>query len=489
MSELKRQGISALIWDFLGKLSSQGVGFIVTIILARLLEPSDFGLIAMIMVVVGIAQVFTDIGLGGALIQKQDVEHIHYSSVFCFNMLTAICLTTITFLSAGEIANFYGNEQLVPLIEVISVLFILSALSSVQAIKLRKNLKYALISKVAFSAASTSGVVGVICAYNGAGVWSLVAQLLSFSICNSIILWLSSGWRPSLVLSYTALQQLWSFGFRLFLSRALEAIFSRIDYLVIGKLFSADTLGYFQRAKQFNLLVIQYTSGSLMSVMFPVLSKIQDDLSRFQNVVINTFYVLCFIVFFLLGGLYLVSEELVVFLYSEKWLPSVNYMQLLLLSAFAYPLSSLLINVFTSRGNSKLLLRLEVLKKLIHSLNLVCAFYYGLETYLYGLAIVALVTLTLNVFFATKEMEVPATVLYLPFISQLSLCLSSVTVTLLLSRYLDHGYLIDFLFKGSFFVVIFVLLNFIFKTKSFDAVSKQIEPLIVKYLWKTNERH
>lgn len=488
MSELKKQGISALIWDFLGKLSSQGVGFIVTIILARLLEPSDFGLIAMIMVVVGIAQVFTDIGLGGALIQKQDVKHIHYSSVFCFNMLTAICLTTITFFSAGRVAKFYENEQLVPLIEVISILFILSALSSVQSIKLRKSLKYALISKVAFSAALISGVVGVICAYSGAGVWSLVAQLLSFSISNSVILWLTSGWRPSVVLSSAALNQLWSFGFRLFLSRTLEAIFSRLDYLVIGKLFSADTLGYFQRAKQFNLLVIQYTSGSLMSVMFPVLSQIQDDLSRFQDVVIKTFYVLCFIVFFLLGGLYLVSEELVIFLYSEKWLPSVDYMQLLLLSAFAYPLSSVLINVFTSRGNSRLLLRLEVLKKLIHSVNLVCAFYFGLEAYLYGLVIVALVTLTLNVFFATKEMELPATLLYLPFITQMTLCLFSVMVTQLVSMYIDFGYLIGFLFKGGFFVVTFVLLNFIFKTKSFDAVSKQIEPLVVKYLRKKNDR-
>ena len=486
MSKLRKQGLSALMWDFLGKISSQGVGFIVTVILARLLEPSDFGLVAMIMVVVGMAQVFTDIGLGGALIQKQNVTQAHYSSVFYFNILVASCLSSITFFSACVIANFFNNEKLTPLIEVISFLFILTALGSVQTIKLRKHLKYSFISKINFAAAALSGVVGVVCALYNAGVWSLVAQILTHSICNSFALWLTAGWRPSLVFSFKALNQLWSFGFRLFLSRLLESIFSRIDYLIIGKLFSADTLGFFQMAKQFNLLVIQYTSGSLMSVMFPVLSQIQNDLPRFQNVVAKTFHLLCFIVFFLLGGLYLVSEELIVFLYSEKWLPSVKYMQLLLLSAFAYPLSALLVNIFSSRGNSKLLLKLEIIKKFIHSLNLFNAIYFGIEFYLYGLIFVSLLNFMLNVHFAAKEIDLSANGFYLPFFYQLVLCVVAVLTTLLVSGAIEPSYLEGFFLKGSLFVILFASSNFILKTSTFQEVANFVVPLISKYIRKNN---
>ena len=176
--------------------------------------------------------------------------------------------------------------------------------------------------------------------------------------------------------------QLWAYGFRMFLSGLLDAIFTRLDYLIIGKLFAPATLGFFQRAKSLNLMVAQNSSASLMSVLFPVLSKVQNDLQRFQRIVVKTMGIICFVVFLLLGGLYLVSEELIVLLFGEKWLPSVSYFQILVISGFGYPVSALLVNILSSRGKSKEFLLLEILKKVwFLSTSLFCI--SGVLVYIY----------------------------------------------------------------------------------------------------------
>lgn len=478
MKDLKSKGIKAFIWDFLGKLATQGTGFIVTIFLARLLEPSDFGLIAMLMVVVGVAQVFTDVGLGGALIQRRKVLDVHYSSVFYFNIFIALVLTCITYLSAGFIASFYNNPELIKLAQVISVIFIINACSSVQAIRLRKQLNYPLLTKASFQSSLLSGVLGVTLAFNDWGVWSLVTQILSQGIFYNIILWKTANWRPTLTFSLKALRQLWGFGFRMFLSSLLDAIFTRLDFLIIGKLFPVTTLGYFQRAKQFNALIIQYSSGSLMSVMFPILSKVQNDLPRFRRIIIDTLNILCFVVFLLLGGVYLTAEELILFLFSDKWLPSVQYMELLLLSGFSYPLSALLVNVLGSRGNSKAFLKLEVMKKSLHAINFVNAYYNGIEVYLYGLVIVSFVSVSLNVFFAKIELNMSALLLFKPIMSQMVIGILATAITYQMSNILELEMLLDLLMKPSLFLFLFFGINFLLKTKSMNEIGKLMHPII-----------
>lgn len=480
MENLKSKGINAFIWDFLGKLSTQGMGFIVTIFLARLLEPSDFGLIAMIMVVIGGAQVFTDIGLGGALIQRKKVLPIHYSSVFYFNITIASFLTVITYFSAESIAKFYNNEELIPLTQVISVLFIISAFSSVQAIRLRKQLNYALLTKVSFTSSLLSGVIGVALAFNGAGVWSLIAQVISQGIFYNLLLWKLTTWLPSLAFSFKALKQLWGFGFRMFLSGLLDAIFTRVDFLIIGKIFPAATLGYFQRAKSFNGLVIQYTSGSLMSVMFPLLSKVKNDLPRFQNIIFKSLSILCFVVFLLLGVLYLTAEELIVFLFSDKWLPSVEYLEILILSGFSYPISALLVNILSSRGNSKAFLKLEILKKSLHTLNFINAFYNGIEVYLYGLILVALLGIFLNAIFASKEIHVKVFKFFIPIFLQMGICVTCTILTFQVLHLFEMNVFQGFIVKSTVFVMLFFGINFALKTKSYFEISNIILPILQK---------
>ncbi len=467
MDNLKAKGITAFIWDFLGKLAIQVAGFIVTIVLARLLEPGDFGLIAMLMVLVGIAQVFTDVGLGGALIQRNNILPIYYSSVFYFNLLVACILTLITFYSSGPIADFYNNPDLIPLIQTISVFFIISALSSVQAVRLRKLLKYALLSKAGFISSLLSGVVGIALAFNGAGIWALVAQILSQGVFYNIILWRFSGWTPELTFSFNALRQLWGFGFRMFLSNLLDAIYSRIDILIIGKVFPAEILGYFQRAKQFRALIFQYSSGSLMSVMYPILSKVQNDLPRFQNILFKALHLLCFVTFLLLGGVYLNAQELIVILFSDKWLPAVNYLEILLLSAFGSPLSALLVNVLSSRGNSRAFLKLEIIKKSTFSLNLLSAAYYGIENYLYGLIVVAFLAVFLNILFVSKELNIGMLNFIKPILMQMLLAIATVVFTFQIVSLINVNILLTLLIKSVTYCMLFGVFNYLLKTRAY----------------------
>ena len=257
MNDLKSKAIKAFSWDFSGRLASQGTSFIVSIFLARLLEPSEFGLVAMVMVIIGMASVFSDIGLSGALIQRRRLLPVHYSSVFYFNVFAGSLLTGITYFAAGWIGTFYGNEALVPLAKILSPLFLINALSSVQATQLRKQLNYGVLVKAGFTASAVSGVIGIWMAYTGAGVWSLVAQSLSQGVIYNLLIWSFGRWVPSLSFSLKALMQLWGYGFRMFLSGLLDAIFTRLDFLIIGKMFLPQTLGFFERAKSLNLMVVQ----------------------------------------------------------------------------------------------------------------------------------------------------------------------------------------------------------------------------------------
>lgn len=479
---LKAKGLTAFIWDFSGKLARNGMGFIISIFLARLLDPSEFGLIAMVMVVIGMAAVFSDSGLGVSLIQRRRVLPIHYSSVFYFNILIAIFLCLVTFLSAGRIAEFYNNEELIPLAQIMSISFIIGAFSSVQSIRLRKELNYALLTKIGLISSLSGGVIGITLAFNDGGVWSLVAQTLSGGIISNILLWITSEWRPSLKFSLKALMQLWTFGFRVFLVNLLDAVFTRLDVLIIGKLFTPDILGFFSRAKSLNQMIISYASGSLMAVLFPVLSKIQRDLPRFQNLVLKAFGVISFIVFLLLGIFYLISKELIVLLFSEKWLHSVDYFKILVLTGFSVPLGVLLVSIIQSRGNSRLLFRIDIYKKVFFVLNFYFGFLFGIEGYLYGLIVVTTIALLINIRYGAREINLSPYLFIKIGATQLLISVASVFIILSLTQTMEYHNFVMLVVKSSLFMVLYILISWIFKTDAYRYFFEQVKPVLDKIM-------
>ena len=468
MRNLKQAGTKAFLWDLSGKFVLQGINFIVAIILTRLLSPSDFGQIAIVLAITGIATVFTDVGLNSSLIQRRKVHDMHYTSVFYLNIFIGFVMSVVIFLLAPMIASYYEDNNLSSLIRVACFIFILSAIGNVQTAKLSKELNHYKITQTSIISSITSGIAGISLAVSGAGVWSLAAQLLVYSFLYNILIWRASSWNPSLKFSTKAISQLWAFGSRIYLVEILETIFSKIDSLIIGKLYSTSLLGYFNRAKTLDNIIINYSSGSLISVLFPVLSKVQTDLPRFQNITIKTLNIITFIIFFLVGLFYLNAQEIVVIIFGENWSKTTDYFEILILSSFGYPINSLLVNILYGRGNAGRLLKLEILKKLIFGVNLAVAFTWGIEGYLYGLIAAIMFSVLLNSHYSAKEINLPIKTLLSPVFLQMALTIPIVIFVSLINHNSDLTVFSSLIIKTIEFSGIYFLANWIFKVSAYN---------------------
>lgn len=406
MNNLAKKSKTAFLWDFFGKISGQLISFVISIFLARLLNPEVFGILAMINVVIALSSSFTDMGLGVALIQKEKLEDSHYSSVFYFNIISGFLLAILLFFLSEPIAKFYNNTELILVAKTMAPLFLLNSIGLVIRLKLRKELEYKVPIQSNLIASITSGIIGVIMAFSGFGVWSLVAQSLINPIIANIWLFTFVHWRPKLNFSLKALYELWHFGFRMFLSNLINTILVNVDSLIIGRLFSASTLGFFYRSKSLNNLVVQYSSDSLMSVLFPVISKLQNDKERLKLVVFKSLNLISMLSFLISGFFFIIGEDLIILLFTEKWRGSVDVFKLLIISAYAYPISALLVNIISGLGNSSAFLKLEIIKAILFSLNLIIGFYYGLEGYLYGYAFTVFLSILINIIYASHDLEV-----------------------------------------------------------------------------------
>ena len=477
-NNLKSKAKTAFIWDFFGKLSITLSGFIISIFLARLLDVSDFGLVAIAMTIIGLSWSFSDMGLNGALIQRKRVLSIHYSSVFYFNIIIASILTITTYLLAPIIASFYGDDRLVLIIEVISIYFILSSLTSIHMSILIRELRFKELAQISFFSSIISGILGVILAFNDFGVWSLIFQHLISHIISILLIYKVTQYKLELKFSIKALKQLWSFGFRMFLSSILDNVFNRIDLMIIGKIFNPTILGFFQRAKSLDTMIVTYSSGSIMSVLFPILSKIKNDLARFQRVVIKALNLISFISFFLSGLFFLISNELIIILFGDKWITSVGFFQILVLVSFVYPISSLLVNVLSSRGNSKAFLRLEIYKKIVLSINLSIGFIWGIYGYLYGLVIAYIIILYLNIYFASQEIKLSKIEFIKPILIQAIFTAIITYFLFFLNSYMEYSLLVSMITKTIEFIILYILINWLFNVKSFHYFTQEIKSLI-----------
>lgn len=477
MSPIRSQGTTAFLWDFFGKIARHGTLFIVMIVLARLLDPKDFGLIAIVMVFITLAFTFTDVGLSSALIQRRKVLPIHYASAFYFNIFLGSVFALITFFSAELLSEFYEEERLTLMLQVMSPIFLFTSFSSVQINKLRKELNYAVLSKAEVAAAVLSGGLSIVMAFNGAGVWSLVAQAISRSVFHNIFLWYMSKWKPIFSFSFKALGHLWKFGLNMFLTETLTVIFKRIDILVIGKLYSAATLGFYDQAKRLLELITQYASGSLMSVMFPVLSKVQKDLAQFQIIVTKTLGAISFIMFLLLGTMYLISDQLIILLLGEKWLPSIAYFKLLVLSGFHIPLSAVLANVVISRGDSKSFFLMEIYRIFLLLINFYVGFQWGMEGFLYGLVVVSTISVLINIYYASRECKIPFLNLLKPILFQMLIAIIVVLFVSWVLQSLDTYNIVLLAIKSVIFLALYILISKMFKTNPYIYVMEHVQPI------------
>jgi len=464
VKSLKRRAIDAFAWDFSGNLARQVVTFVLGIYLARLLSPREFGLVGMVMVFIELSQGVVDLALGPALIQKPNPSSLHYNSTFLVNVLMGLLMTMAAFLLAPWIAGFYEAPSLVRITQALAPFFLLRSLMIVPESLLRKRLSFDLLTQVYLAAAIVGGGVGVVMAWGGLGVWSLVAQILLTNVVSVAGLWLFGGWQPRLEFGFAELRELWGFSSPLFAAGMLDQVFTRADTVIVGKLFNASTLGLYSRAKSLTRLVIRFTSESIGQVMFPVLSEILEEKDRFRRVVEQSLIVVCFASLALSGWLFVVATPLILVLLTEKWLAAAPILQLFCLSAYVFPVNSVVLSILKSRGHTRTFLRLEIVKKTLYGVALFVGFQFGIFGFLYALAITGVVNTTINMAVSGRSVD-----LKLPFFLEIAVpyvAFSTVSagVTHFLIPVLDNP-IKTLLLSTTVFIMLYMALNILFRTK------------------------
>jgi O-antigen/teichoic acid export membrane protein len=407
-NNIQENTIKGLYWSFFERIGYQGIQFLIAIILARLLLPDQFGLIAMLAIFMAVAQSFVDSGFSSALIQKQDATHLDECSIFYFNIVFGFLVTGSMFLSAPWIAAFYRIPLLTPLVRVLSLNLIINAFGVIQTTLLTKRIDFKSQMKVSAIAAFFSGSIGVAMANQGYGVWSLVAQSITNNFFRTILLWFFLPWRPSWIFSFVSLRSMFPFGSKLLFSGLLDTIYNNLYLVVIGKMFSATALGYYTQAEQTVRFPVSNLSSTVGRVTFPVFSSLQDDKDRLKRATRKALSSLAMVNFPLMIGMAVVAKPLVLVVLTDKWLPCVPYLQLLCIAGILYPLHVINLNVLMAQGRSDLFFRLEIYKKATITAAICITAPWGIMAMIYGQIATSTFAYYLNSYYTGRLISYPA---------------------------------------------------------------------------------
>lgn len=401
-NNIKSQTVKGVVWSTIERFSMQGVQFLLGIIMARLLTPNDYGLIGMIFVFISISQVFIDGGFTNALIQKKNRNETDFSTVFYINLIISVLFYVILYTTAPLIAQYYEQPLLTDLTRVYSINLILNSLVAVNRTKLMIAVDFKTQTKISFTAALVSGIIGVMCAYSGFGVWAIVIQALVAAVLNIILSFYFVKWIPLWTFSINSFKSLFSFGSKLLVSSLISNVYSNLYVFVIGKKFSAHSLGLYTRADHFAQFASNNLGSILSRVSFPVLSQIQDDNERLINAYRKYIQMSALIIFPLILGLCGIAKPLILILLSEKWLDCVILLQILCFAYLWNCITSVNLNLLNVKGRSDLVLRLEVIKKSIAFTILFISLYFDLTVICLGSAVYSLIAFYSNTYYTKR---------------------------------------------------------------------------------------
>ena len=402
MTDIKLKAVSGLIWVGFEKFGQQGVQFIVSVILARILIPEQFGLVGMVSIFIVVAKTFVNSGYSQALIQKKNASRLDECSIFYFNIAVGVIGTLITYLLAPYIAAFYGEPQLIKLVRVMSLVLLINSASLVQMALLTKAMKYKKLSTASILATILSAALGIIMALGGAGVWSIVLQQLSFNLFRTLILWKLSSWRPDYEFSIESLKSMFGFGSKLLASGLLDAIFRNIYSLVIGKWFSANELGLYTRGKGLIDRPIMALSELIGKVTYPLFCELQNEEERLRQVISKVVKILALIVIPLVAYVFAAAESIVIGLLTEKWKESIPFLRMLSIVALLHPFQVVNIRTLLAKGETGVIFKIEIAKKAVIAIVLVVTYKYGIMAIVAGGILSALCAYAMNTFSVGK---------------------------------------------------------------------------------------
>ena len=405
----KQSVITNFIWRFMERGGTYVMNFIVSVVLARLLDPSLYGTVALVTAITTILQVFVDSGMANSLIQKKDTDDLDYSSVFYFNLAFCLLLYAGLFFCAPWISRLYRIPELTPIVRVLGLTIVVSGVKNVQQAYVAKTMQFRRFFFATLGGTVFSAVVGITLAYLGYGVWALVFQQLLNVTVNTAILWLTVGWKPKRMFSWKRLGGLISYGWKLLISQLLDTAYLKLYQFIIGLRYSTADLAFYNRGDQFPNLIMENTSASLDSVLLPVLSSEQDDRVRVREMTRRAVKVSTYVLMPLMAGLAACAEPLVRFLLTEKWLPCVPYMQLFCLNYAFWPVHTANLNAIKAVGRSDIFLKLEIIKKVLETGILLVTMRYGVMAITLGLLASGFASIVINAWPNRRLLDLPFT--------------------------------------------------------------------------------
>lgn len=398
LENLKSKVLSGLLWRLGELMTSQGVSFLVSLVLARLIAPNEYGVIALLMVFIEIANVFVVDGFGSALVQKKDADDLDFSSVFYFNLTLSVLIYIIFFFSSDFIANFYNNPNLSILLKVLTLKIVISSINSIQHAHVQRHMAFKRFFFSTLVGTIISAVVGIFLAYHGYGAWALVFQYLINSTIDTIVLLITVHWYPKLMFSFNRLRSLFSFGWKILCSSLLHSIYTNLRTFVIGKVYSPSDLAFYNQGGRLPQMVSVNINSTISSVLFPAMSKAQDDKVQLKAMVRRAIKTSSYIIWPLLMGLAAVADQIVDLLFSSVWLPCVPFLIISCFSGAFDPVQMANIQAVKAIGRSDTTLKMEFVKKTYGILIIIATIPYGVMAVALGALSQSLIALLVNTY-------------------------------------------------------------------------------------------
>lgn len=473
----KKKTVSSLIWRFLERCAAQGVTFITSIILARLLGPEAYGTIALITVFTSIMQVFIDGGLGTALIQKKNADDMDFSSVFWFNFGMCLVLYALMYFAAPLIAKFYQIPGLTAYIRVLSLILVVSGVKNIQQAYVSRHMQFRIFFYASLGGTICSGVIAIIMACYGYGVWALVGQSLSNRVINTVILWFVVKWRPKLMFSWSRLKGLLSLGVKLLTAKLIDTVYQDLRTLLIGKMYSTASLGYYNKGKQFPHLVVSNVNVTIDSVLLPTMSKAQDSRDKLRAMTRRAISVSTYVMMPIMLGLSACAEPLVRILLTERWLPCVPFMRIFCITYAFYPVATANLNAIKALGKGDLFLKLEIAKKIVGLTALLVTVQISIEAMAYSLLVTTIISQLINT-------HPNKTLLNYRYAEQLRDILPHFLISCVMGavvysvQFLGMNDWLTLLTQVPLGVVLYIMFSIVFRVESFTYLIKMLRQLL-----------
>ena len=392
----KQKVLSGLFWRFAERCGAQGVSFVVSIVLARLLAPEVYGTIALITVFTAVLQVFVDSGMGNALIQKKDADNDDFSTVFYFNMAVCCVLYLGMYIAAPYIAEFYNDGELTAVVRVLSLTLIISGVKNVQQAYVSRNMLFKNFFYATLGGTIGAAAIGIAMAYMGYGVWALVVQQVFNAAVDTVILWITVKWRPGRTFSLQKLKGLFSFGWKMLVSGLLDTVYGNLRQLLVGKIYSSSDLAYYNRGQQFPNFIVNNINSSIDSVLFPVMSSVQDDRERVKDMTRKSIKVSVYVMAPLMMGLAFTAESVVRLVLTDKWLACIPFLRIFSITYMFYPIHTANLNAIKAMGRSDLFLKMEILKKAVGLVLMISSIQFGVLAMAYSMLLGNVISQVIN---------------------------------------------------------------------------------------------